>query len=549
MKKTTLSLLFAVIFSLVGFAQGHETFENLETTGNSYQDGSFLGQDGSTWEYIQARGDAEADVNDGDQAIMLGRNRTPDAYVQSGTIANGIGTLKFSYKQAFGTDVNLEVYVNDDLVYTATTDSQVGEAITTDLIDVNIEGDVVIKFYNPSGAGQVNIDDVIWTAMGNDPTLSITSPASGAELSPLETPSITFNVTNFDISTSATANDGDGYVQYKVNDESFENYFTTDPIVLENLEGGEQEVTLQLVDNNGDVLDPEISKTVSFTVNEIIETSSIGSLRESDLEAYYTLTSEVILTYQQDFRSQKYIQDATGAILIDDNDGVLTTEYNQYDGITGITGKLQEHNGLLQFVPITDAGEITSTDNSIEVVVLTISDFMADPVAYESQVIAFENVHFEIADGTEVFATGQNYDITDGVDETIMRTNFFDADYIGDIIPEGTQSAIAGIASHFNGSGQIFSRDQNDLNGTVLSVEDFQKTDINLYPNPATDKFFVNVDNNAQVEVYSILGQKVISTQVANGNTPIAINNLKAGVYMVKISHNGNIVTKKLVIK
>ena len=52
------------------------------------------------------------------QTVMLGRNRTPDAYVESGTIANGIGNLKFSYKQEFSNNVNLDVYVNGNLFIT-----------------------------------------------------------------------------------------------------------------------------------------------------------------------------------------------------------------------------------------------------------------------------------------------------------------------------------------------------------------------------------------------------------------------------------------------
>lgn len=547
MNKTTfLSFILIAFLSFTGFAQGHETFDNVDdSTGNSYVDGTFQGQDGSTWTHVQTRSDAEITG----QAIMLGRNRTPDSYLESGVIANGIGNLKFSYKQEFSNDVNMDVYVNGSLVYTATTSGQQGDVLTTPDIAVNISGDVVIKFDNANGA-QVTIDDVIWTAMGNAPTLTITSPTDGAELSPLDTPTIEFNVGNFDLSTSATAADGDGYIQYQVDQEAFEDYFSTDPIILTGLDAGLHEVTLQLVDNNGDVLDPEVSSTISFTVNEITEVNNIGALRTSDLGEYYTLTEEVILTYQQNFRGQKYIQDDTGAILIDDNNGVLTKEYDQYDGITGISGKLQEHNGLKQFVPIIDADEATSTDNSITIVVLSINDYMADPEVYESQVIAFENVNFLDADGTATFATGTNYDISDGVDTAIMRTNFFDADYIGEVIPQGTLPAMVGIASHFNGEGQIFPRDTDDLDGTTLSVEDFETdTKINIYPNPATDHFYVNVTNSSQIEVFSIIGKKVIQTQVSNQNTPISIRNLKAGVYIIKITQDGNTTTKKLIVR
>src|SRR5690625_3910853 len=546
-KNTFLSLILIAFLGLTGFAQGHETFDNVNLSGTSYGSGTFQGQDGSTWTYVRARGDFEITG----QAITLGRigKDDPEAYVESGTIANGIGTLKFSYMQAFGTNVNLKVYVNETLVHTATTDNQKEEVFTTDNIEVNIGGDVVIKFDNPDG-GQVTIDDVIWTAMGDAPTLTITSPTDGAELSPLETPTIEFNVANFDISTSATAGDGDGYIQYQVGQDAFEDHFSTDAIVLTDLDAGEHAVTLQLVDNNGDVLTPEVNSAVTFTVNEITEVNNIDALRTSDLGGYYTLTEEVVLTYQQNFRGQKYIQDATGAILIDDNDGVLTKAYNQYDGITGISGKLQEHNGLKQFVPIIDADDATSTDNSVDIVVLSISDYMANPTDYESQIIAFENVHFTDADGTETFATGTNYDISDGSNSSIMRTNFYDADYIGEIIPEGTLPAISGIAAHFNGDGQIFPRDMNDLDGTTLSIKEFETaTSIDIYPNPATDRFYVNVNSNAQVEVFSIIGKKVVHTQVADQNTPVSIQNLKSGVYIIKVTQDGATTTKKLIIK
>ena len=38
-----------------------ETFDNYPETGTSYVDGSFEGQDGSTWSYVQTRGDQSLD--------------------------------------------------------------------------------------------------------------------------------------------------------------------------------------------------------------------------------------------------------------------------------------------------------------------------------------------------------------------------------------------------------------------------------------------------------------------------------------------------------
>src|SRR5690625_4373622 len=201
MNKIT-GFLFAFLMVTIGFAQGHETFDNFDEPETSYETGTFIGQDGSTWNYVEARGDTQAEIEEGNKAIMLGRNRTPDAELTSGTLQNGIGTLMFTYMQAFSSDVELEVYVNDDLVYTATSDGQQGEAITTDEIVVNAEGDFTLRFFNPNG-GQVSIDDIIWTGTSDETTLNITSPSDGHVYPPEVLATIQFNITNFDISTDA----------------------------------------------------------------------------------------------------------------------------------------------------------------------------------------------------------------------------------------------------------------------------------------------------------------------------------------------------------
>lgn len=546
MKKIT-GFLFAFLMVAFGFAQGHETFDNLETEGNGYVDGSFTGQDGSAWDYVQSRGDEEASITEGDQAIMLGKNK--DSELTSGTLQNGIGTLQFSYMQAYGTGANMEVYVNDDLVYTATSDGQQNEAITTDEIVVNADGEFTLRFYNPEEAGQVNIDDIIWTATGDDTTLNITSPSDGHQYAPGVLATIQFNVSNFDISTDADAGDGDGYVQYQIDDGDFNNHFSTQAIELDELTApGEHEVVLRLVDNDGEAMDG-LTDSVTFTLSEYIEVSNLEQLRDGDIDGYYTLTGEVVLTYQQNFRGQKYIQDDTGAILIDDNSGVITTTYNRYDGITGITGILGENNGTMQFQPTEDTDAATSTNNPIVPVIISFADLMNDPSDYESQIIALENVRFDLADDEVNFETGHNYTLLDEDDNTtIMRTNFYDADYIGDPIPTGVQDAMVGIAARFFEDGQIFVRDNYDLEGGPLSTESFDQNEISFYPNPATSVLNIELEGKAEVEIYSILGKRVIQTEVQNQKA-IAVDNLISGVYLVKIIQDGKAVTKKLIIQ
>lgn len=155
-------LLLSVLLSAVTYAQGHETFDNLDLTGNSYTSGAFVGQDGITWAYGEARGDLELNG----KAITLGRNRENPMFLVSESLPNGIGTLQFSYSQAFSTNVALEVLVNGELVYTATSDDELDVIKDSGVIEVNVEGEVIILFNNPAdpAIGQVKIDDIIWTA-------------------------------------------------------------------------------------------------------------------------------------------------------------------------------------------------------------------------------------------------------------------------------------------------------------------------------------------------------------------------------------------------
>ncbi|NOX46719.1 MAG: T9SS type A sorting domain-containing protein [Chlorobi bacterium] len=165
MKKLFLSTAIILVMALinVSYADGLETFENYPEIGNSYQDGTFPGLDGSTWEYWQCRGDQPID----EQSPCLGKDRTPTAEVTSGTISGGFGTISFDYMQAFSTGVNLDVFVNDILVGNVTSSGEQGVVLNSGDITVDIEGDVYISFIqNNSGAGQVSIDNFAYTSFG-----------------------------------------------------------------------------------------------------------------------------------------------------------------------------------------------------------------------------------------------------------------------------------------------------------------------------------------------------------------------------------------------
>ncbi|WP_127845550.1 T9SS type A sorting domain-containing protein [Psychroflexus aestuariivivens] len=536
MKKITMMMLM-VFASTLMFGQGLETFDNVDLSGSAYSDGSFTGQDGSTWTFLQSRGDIG--VVDGDQAIMLGRNRTPDAEVESGTIANGIGTLNFDYLQAFSTDVELEVYVNNSLITTVTSSEEQGVALNSGDINVNVGGDIVIRFFNPNG-GQVAIDNVSWTSFTGTgtPTISIDSPQNQAVLSP--------TLSEVDIQFSTLNLPDNATIDITVNGTTSND--VSSPFTQSVSMGSSYDVTVDVISGGNSVA----SDQVTFEIASATEVANITALR-ADVEvngtgAYYIITGASVMTHADGFNNRKWFQDNTpSGIMIYDEDGVIADDaYMVGDNVEGLTGYTAEFNGVLQFIPTADAGTIAGNSTVLPQNV-TLSDFIANFNDYESELIGFENVSIAEADGTVVFETGTNYSLTNGSETITTRTDFFSADYIGEIIPTAT-SNIAGVASEFDDAGQLFIRNSEDLNAT-LNNRNFENSEFALYPNPVKNGL-VNIETKSgeslNVEFFNLLGQSVLKAET---NQEINVTNLKTGVYLVKIEQNNNTVTKKLIIK
>lgn len=71
-----------------------------------------------------------------------------------------------------------------------------------------------------------------------------------------------------------------------------------------------------------------------------------------------------------------------------------------------------------------------------------------------------------------------------------------------------------------------------------------------LFPNPVTDgKVFIVTKKNGvkKVIIYNVLGKVVMQKQISA--TYLNVDDLDAGVYIIKVTENGKTVTRKLVIK
>lgn len=80
-----------------------------------------------------------------------------------------------------------------------------------------------------------------------------------------------------------------------------------------------------------------------------------------------------------------------------------------------------------------------------------------------------------------------------------------------------------------------------------LSTGDFTKTAVSIYPNPASDVFFLTTDKNAKVNLYDISG-RLVKTQNYTSNG-IDISSLNSGIYMAEIIIDETREVQKIIIK
>jgi len=75
---------------------------------------------------------------------------------------------------------------------------------------------------------------------------------------------------------------------------------------------------------------------------------------------------------------------------------------------------------------------------------------------------------------------------------------------------------------------------------------------LQLYPNPTVNnKVYIVTETSSskEIEIFDILGKKVYTTTVNNTNAELNLNNLKPGVYLVKVKEKDAVATRKLVLK
>lgn len=551
--------LFALItlvlvgFTQVGYAQGKETFETITKENTSYTSGEFTGDNGVVWTYTGAS--FQKKINES-MAIVL-RNRYDDGTLTSSSIPGGCKSISFDYAFPFSESggASYSIYINDNKVGTLDIETYNSEPKKYSVDNINISGNIVIKITADKviGSGNKNriaIDNIEWAGFTADPSQPVITVTNGLNVNfgivesigtSSETKTITVegsslteaitatlsDNTNFTCTGDLTAAGGNLAVTYK-------------PSAL-----GEHTATVTLSSTGAENviinLKGECKKLTAATIEEL-------RAFDADNTTEYSLSGTAIVTLAASddkngidsyyLRHAKFIQDATGAILIDDANQTITGSYTSGDQISGLKGTLQLFNGMLQLIPSTDAVK-GSSGNTVDPIEKTLETISADD---QGKLVKLKNVTIQDVDGGNgkiAFGgasgkSGVSYNFAEGA-QAVLRIQYPDLAIIGTNIPATAQN-ITGVVLVYNNDIQIvpISIIDSELDGVKAATKD---SNVRIYG--SNGKIHINAIGGEKIELFNITGQKVAEKVAVSGmNVLDAVNDIilvKVGSKVVKV--------------
>ena len=295
----------------------------------------------------------------------------------------------------------------------------------------------------------------------------------------------------------------------------------------------------------------ELSQTIKVYARAIerTEVANLAALydyyEDLDKEETFRVTGEIVVTHTDAFNTRIWAQDADmtdgASILIFRAEDYGFENIKAGDVIEGLTGTMEVYNNLLEFLP-TETLTVSESGRALHVDTLSFAEIEANILDYQSALVCVEDVVFATPDS--VFATGTNYNLVQESDTLVFRTDYYNADYIETAMPTGNLNITGILTQHFE-NAQITARNLADIVSVPTANEARETIASRLYPNPTSGMFYLDIERDAQVDIFSANGALVESSKLTAGLHEMNLDH--KGIYFIRIS-NGKAVTVKRVI-
>lgn len=112
-----------------------------------------------------------------------------------------------------------------------------------------------------------------------------------------------------------------------------------------------------------------------------------------------------------------------------------------------------------------------------------------------------------------------------------------------------TPDSVLLVAGSGDNPGSVLLLDNFSFSGGNVSVFENNELEIELFPNPASDYFVMNIQEEYAYEIYSIDGKRVGNVTGLQGWETVDVNHLSSGKYIMKIMTKTKTVNRVLIVE
>lgn len=152
-------------------------------------------------------------------------------------------------------------------------------------------------------------------------------------------------------------------------------------------------------------------------------------------------------------------------------------------------------------------------------------------------------VGLDIWNGSDPMVSFRVYDAGGNLLEDYILTNTVSTENFFGVIANEPISRVE--VQEFNGGGDLIGN--LEFGEAVLSISEFNESQVSIYPNPITSKLNIDIASNVEIEkvtLYNILGK---NTGLTFANGSINTSSLSSGVYLLMIESSEGVVSKKVI--